>query len=278
MIAILTDFGTRDPYVGIMKGVILSIHPSVALVDLTHAVTRQAVREGAFLLANSTPYFPAGTVFLAVVDPGVGSARRPIAVEADGRWFIAPDNGLLSNVLKAAERWRAVELTEAAYRLPRVSHSFHGRDIFAPAAAHLSLGVPLEALGPAVEDVIRLQPPKRERAGHVLRGEVMHIDGFGNIETSLGPLVWRDRDTLELPADRPVGEATILRANALRIALPARSLPPLVGLRRAYSEAGPGALLAMVSSSGYLEISGNGASAADRIGVRLGDAVELTLE
>lgn len=278
MIAILTDFGTRDPYVGVMKGVIHGINPAAALVDLTHAVTRQAIREGAFLLANSAPYFPAGTVFLAVVDPGVGSARRPIAAEADGHWFVGPDNGLLASVLEAGGGWRAVELTAKAYRLPRVSHSFHGRDIFAPAAAHLSLGVPLEDLGPAVSDLVRLPPPKRERSGSILCGEVMHIDGFGNIETSLGPLIWQDRDTVALAPGRADGEAVTLRASALRVALPAREHPPLNGLRHAYSEANAGALLAMISSAGYLEISSNGASAAERIGARLGDAVELILE
>lgn len=165
MIAVLTDFGTLDPYVGIMKGVMLGINPVAQIVDLTHAVVRHNVREGAFLLANSVRYFPRGTVFLAVVDPGVGGARRPLAADAGGYQFVGPDNGLLSYALDDLGGGRAVALTESAFRLPQVSYTFHGRDVFAPAAAYLSMGTPLDALGTPVTDAVKLPAPKAGARG-----------------------------------------------------------------------------------------------------------------
>ena len=278
MIAILTDFGTLDPYVGIMKGVILGINPHAQIVDLTHAVQPHAVRQGAFLLANSALYFPPGTVFLAVVDPGVGGARRPIAAEAGGYRFVGPDNGLLSYAIRELGGGRAVLLTEPSFRLPRVSYSFHGRDIFAPAAAYLTLHTPLEAFGSPVEDMAQLPTPLRARVGPIARGEIMHIDSFGNLESSLGPLYWRDSDTLELPADLTIGTSPLVPASSVRVSLPAATAPPLRGVHHAYSEVEEGEMLAMISSAGYLEISRNRGSAAALTGAQIGDPVELILE
>ncbi len=278
MIAVLTDFGLLDPYVGIMKGVIYGIDPAAQIVDLTHAVARHDVREGAFMLANSVGYFPQGTVFLSVVDPGVGGARRPIAAEAGGYQFVGPDNGLLSYALAVLGGGRVVELTEPEFRLPQVSYSFHGRDIFAPAAAWLALGTPLDAMGPAVADMVSLPFPTRIREGKTVRGEIVHIDGFGNIESSVGPLRWRDGATVELGFLTDGEPDQSFDAASVRVMLPWAAQPMLIGLRHAYSEVEPGMLLAMISSASFLEISRNGASAAELTGARIGDPVELSWE
>lgn len=278
MIAVLTDFGTQDAYVGVIKGVILSLNPDTPIVDLTHAIPRHAVRDGALLLVQSVPYFPAGTVFLAVVDPGVGSERRPIAAEAGGYQFVGPDNGLLSFTLHDLGGGRAVELTETAFRLSNVSHAFHGRDIFAPAAAWLSLGTPLEAMGNPVDDWVELPPPLCRREGNIVQGEIVYVDGFGNLETSIGRLHWLDDATLTLSSEPPERDGLTLVAGNVRVRLPKSSVPPLVGLNHTYSKVAEGTLLAMVSSARYLEISVNRGSAAAFTAAKTGDPVELILE
>jgi S-adenosylmethionine hydrolase len=274
IIAILTDFGARDAYVGVMKGVMLGIAPAAQLVDLTHEIAPQQVREGAWLLANAIRYFPPGTIFLVVVDPGVGSERRAVAAAAGGYRFVGPDNGLLWPALSAFSAWRAVTLANPAYRLESVSSTFHGRDVFAPAAAHLAQGVPLEALGPAVDDLARLPAPRLEVAEQTMRGEVMRVDHFGNVETSIGPLRWRDDATLEWAAPAP----RTLEAGRARVRLPASAVQPLPGVRRTYSAVGEGQLLALIGSAGFLEVGCNGGSAAERTGARPGDPIELTWE
>lgn len=277
MIAILTDFGTLDPYVGIMKGVILSINPATPIVDLTHAVERHAVKQGAYLLASAAPFFPAGTVFLAVVDPGVGGSRRPVAAEAGEYFFVGPDNGLFTWALQALGGGRAVELTEAAFRLPAVSNTFHGRDIFAPAAAYLTLGTPLEAFGNPATDMLELPPPMLVREGPVLHGEILHVDGFGNIETSIGPLRWVGPAMLELPPPQPGVPGAAVPVDTLQARLPNAQVQPLAGLRHSYGDVPEGALFALVSSGGSLEISCNRASAGALTGARPGSPVELIL-
>ena len=153
IITLTTDFGTRDGFVGVMKGVILNINPHANIVDITHDIAPQNIEQGAFLFANAVKYFPANVIHVVVVDPGVGSARRPIAVQLGKTFFVAPDNGVLSRITDHASLpIRVVHLTNPAYWLPRVSATFHGRDIFAPVAAHLSLGVPLDALGEPIDD------------------------------------------------------------------------------------------------------------------------------
>jgi S-adenosylmethionine hydrolase len=277
MIALLTDFGLHDPYAGIMKGVILGISPHTPLVDLTHEVERHNIRQGAALLAQAAPYFPPGTVFLAVVDPGVGGTRRPVAVEAGGYRFVGPDNGLLGEAVRALGGGRAVELTEPAFRLPLVSPVFHGRDIFAPAAAWLTLGTPLDALGPPVEDWVFLPPPLYVQDGAGVRGEILHVDHFGNLATSIGPMTWCDTHTVELALPAQDAEIMHWSASGIQVSLPRRPVT-LRGLHRTYSEASPGALLALVNSAGYLEVSCNQASAAAITGAQTGDLVELRWE
>ena len=187
-IAMLTDFGYRDHYVGAMKGVIASIAPGAPVIDITHGVPAQSILAGAIALAQSWRLFPPQTVFMVVVDPGVGTTRLPVAVQTRaGARFIGPDNGVLSLALEEAGPARAVELRSPRYRLANVSTTFHGRDIFAPAAAHLWRGVKLEALGPSLrEGLTRLDVPEPREGIEELRGEVLYVDSFGNLVSNIG--------------------------------------------------------------------------------------------
>ena len=182
IITLTTDFGLTDGYVGTMRGVILSIAPGTDMVDLSHQIPAQDVRAGAFVLYQSIPFFPPHTIHLAVIDPGVGSQRRALAVRTSQGTFVAPDNGVLSFVFASTDVYEAVSLTNPAYQLSRVSATFHGRDIFAPAAAHLANGVPLAELGPRAINLVRLSLTQPEfTAGGDLIAHVMHVDHFGNL-------------------------------------------------------------------------------------------------
>lgn len=263
IITLTTDFGLEDPYVAAMKGVILTISPQVTIVDISHAVRPQAIAQGAFLLASAWPHFPRGSIHVGVVDPGVGTKRRALAVRTPAATFVGPDNGLLSPALpdevreaawgqdqaapvRLPEGYRAVSLTNEAYFHQPVSSTFHGRDIFAPVAAHISLGVPLEDLGPPVEEMLALAPVRaRCQPDGSLRGRVIHIDVFGNLVTDI-----RCED---LPAGRPTVEVATGR---------------IVGLSTTYQE--DAEILAVVGSSGYLEIAAPKASAAGLLGAALG--------
>jgi len=210
VIALLTDFGTRDHYAGTMKGVALGICPDATLVDITHDVPPHDVLAGALELAAAYRYFPTGTVFLTVVDPGVGSARRGIAAEAGDYRFVAPDNGVLTVVLDETPAKKVVELTERRYARPTVSRTFEGRDRFAPAAAWLAKGIDLGALGRPAGSVHRLEIPRPEIAAASLDGEVLRVDRFGNLITNI------DRRTLRSlpPAARSASALAIARSRA----------------------------------------------------------------
>ena len=217
-----------------MKGVILSICASARLVDLTHELQPQDVVRGALALESAVPFFPRGSVHLAVVDPGVGSARRALAIRAGGRYLVGPDNGVLTLAM-GSSGWAAVSLTAAEYRLPEVSATFHGRDVFAPAAAYLAAGVPMERLGPPVSDPVRLVLPGCHIEGEWLVGEVLDVDRFGNLVSSisaarLGTLPGRGVTTVEV-GGRLVG-----------------------GLVGSYAEGRDEAAAAIVGSTGRLEI------------------------
>ena len=273
-IALLTDFGTTDTYVGVMKGVMLDIAPETQLVDLTHAVQPQNIQQAAFLLLNSYTYFPPRTVFLVVVDPGVGSARKPIAVQAGGYTFVAPDNGVLSYVLREIGSFQAYELENEALRLVGTSNTFHWRDIFAPAAAHFAAGTPAEQFGAQVEQPVMLADPALTVAGKHVVGEVLHIDHFGSAVTSIGLLRWTTPQRLALNArfgDKlsllvPSDHAIVSFGKTLRT-----SIYPT------YSAARQGEPLALVGSSGFLELAINGGSFAEQFGIQIGDAVELQI-
>ncbi|HEM60742.1 MAG TPA: hypothetical protein ENO24_00465, partial [Chloroflexi bacterium] len=189
LITLTTDFGMADGYVGVMKGVILGINRDVPIVDLAHDIQPQSVLDAAYILRRSYEYFPSGTIHVVVVDPGVGTERRAIAAGSDRATFVAPDNGVLTYVLEhlraKREAVQAVHLTNRTYWLPEVSDVFHGRDLFAPVAAHLSLGLSLDHLGPAIDDLVTLPPPYLERRPESLVGQVTHVDHFGNVLTNL---------------------------------------------------------------------------------------------
>lgn len=253
VIALLTDFGTRDPYVGIMQGVILTRAANAVCVTLTHEIEPGDVAGGALALLAAAEYFPKGTIFLAVVDPGVGGERRPLCLRSGGCHWVGPDNGLLWPAAAALGTPAAFQLASAAHRLPRVSRTFHGRDLFAPAAAALANGVPAEALGPPISDPVRLHfPEPAERGGRVV-GEVLAIDRFGNAITNLRP---------EHLGDPAPGEAVFtVKRRTIR------------GPVTHYGAVPAGELLAIVGSLDRYEIAVNRGSAAERLGLRRGDRV-----
>ena len=276
-VALLTDFGLVDAYVGLMKAVMLGISADLNFVDLTHAIPPQNMRVGAFCLRNSYRYFPDGTVFCVVVDPGVGSARLPIAAKAGAYHFIAPDNGVLSYALDdIGGEMAAVALSNPRYQLETVSQTFHGRDIFAPAAAHLARDAGCFGdLGEPVEAITRLPAPALSFARQRLVGEVMRIDRFGNIITSIGSLLWEGGRRLRLePAWEGAVPGMTFAAKEAHITIHSQTVH---GISRAYHEAGHGAMLAQVDSSGFLEIGANQDDAAARLDVKLGDKVMLRL-
>jgi S-adenosyl-L-methionine hydrolase (adenosine-forming) len=249
-IVLLTDFGYRDHYVGVMKGVIASIAPAATVIDLTHGIAAQAVAAGAMVLAQSWRYFPRRTIFVAVVDPGVGTSRRPLAVETvAGARFVGPDNGLMWNAASQAGVRRVVELKSPRYRLPEVSATFHGRDLFAPAAAYLSRGVRLAALGP---ELPAMTPgpamPVVTEAGNELRGRIVYIDGFGNLITNI------DRKCFEHFAGRFRGFNLSVRIG--------RGAP--IEILKAYGEARPGSPLALFGSFEMLEVAVRDGIAAEK--------------
>jgi hypothetical protein len=255
VITLTTDFGTRDWFVGTMKGVVLGIQPRAKVVDITHEVPAGNIRGGAFALAAACRFFPKGTVHVAVVDPGVGSARRAIAVQTAEHWFVGPDNGVLSWALATQKVGAIHALENEAYFLSPVSRTFHGRDIFAPVAAHLSRGVPIGKLGPALKGFVRLdwQKPRELRGG--IEGEVVYIDRFGNAITNLGSDLFGG------------AKWAVWEVHAQR----RRRCP----VKPFYQAVAPGCLVALVGSSGFLEIAVNGGSAEKVLGLKVGMRVLL---
>jgi S-adenosyl-L-methionine hydrolase (adenosine-forming) len=255
VIALLTDFGTRDHYAGTMKGVALGICPDATLVDITHEVPAHDVLDGALELAAAYKYFPAGTVFLVVVDPGVGSKRRGIAMEAGDYKFVAPDNGVLTAVLDEHAPKRVVELSERRYARPSVSRTFEGRDRFAPAAAWLAKGIDLIALGRSAGPLERLEIPQPEVEADHITGQVLRVDRFGNLVTNI------DRKTFE----RLTGAPLEIRAGAHQVSKVVST----------YADATPCDVCALFGSTDQLEIAANGASAAAMLDLGRGAPVHV---
>jgi S-adenosylmethionine hydrolase len=255
VIALLTDFGTRDHYAGAMKGVALGICPDATLVDISHDVPPHDVVAGALELAAVYRYFPAGTIFLVVVDPGVGSTRRGIAAEIGDYRFVAPDNGVLTPILDAHPPRRLVELSERKYARPTVSRTFEGRDRFAPAAAWLAKGIDLAALGRSAGAIHRLDLPHARTDADGIAGEVVRVDRFGNLITNI------DRRTFET-----------LARDAVEIRLGAHRVSRVVST---YADAAPGEICALFGSTDHLEIAANGASAAERLALGRGAVVQV---
>jgi S-adenosylmethionine hydrolase len=271
LISLTTDFGLSDSYVGAMRGVISSIAPGVPMVDITHQIAPQDVRSAAFVLWAALPYFPAGSVHLVVVDPGVGTGRRALASETSWGVLVGPDNGVFSHVWGASPARTTVELSNPTYWRSTVSSTFHGRDIFAPVAAHVAAGVDLASLGSPLSAPVRLPTPHLSATESKLRGEVLHIDHFGNAITSIGRLVW---DGALLYLDPAFGTIQPRVVNPAR--LTARVLERDVGpIRQTYGDVAPGELCALVGSEGLLEIAINQGGGAAALGIKVGDPVEV---
>lgn len=256
IIALFTDFGAQDAYVAQMKGVILSINAALTVIDLNHEVAAFDVRQAAYLLEASSRYLPAGSIVVTVVDPGVGTARRPVlcATRSD-RWYVGPDNGVLTRVLAEQGLRQAYELTQAAYFLPRVSSTFHGRDVFSPVAAHLASGVSAAEFGPRVETLATfpLSPPRAVERTVV--GEIAHIDRFGNIITNITPDL--------LPGLR-VGQNLSFAIGKHRWVAP---------FCATYGTQSPGSLVALVSSHDTLEIALTQGHAATQVKAPVGTRI-----
>lgn len=275
-IVLLTDFGTRDAYVGVMKGVILTqCDGTPPLIDLTHEIAPQNVYQAAFVLWTAYRYFPPLSVFLVVVDPGVGSARRAIAVETPQGRFVAPDNGVLTDVLADVETWRAVELDPAVVALPGgLSKTFHGRDLFAPAAARLACGASLNTLGPPLESLMLLDPPHFQRTEHAIEGEIIYCDHFGNAITSIGVCTWQADGTLALQPRFAADTAPLVFApDAVTVQAGGQTFTRIA---TTYSDVPAGTATPLIGSSGHLEIGVNQGNAAAQLGLQPGDRITLT--
>ncbi len=254
IIALLTDFGLKDPYVGVIRAIMLDINPNLLLIDFTHEVESQNVKEAAFLLNCYYRDFPKGSIFLAVVDPGVGSKRRAILVKTRDYFFVGPDNGIFSYIFLDEPQHICYELKEKGFFRSQVSSTFHARDIFAPVCAHISCGVKPEEFGPKVNDPIILESlfPKIEQ--NFIEGELLHIDKFGNLITNIHPKF------LDISSN-----------SKLKVFIKGKEIPFVT----TYSDVNIGSLLSLWGSSGFLEISVNQGSAIDRLNVRLGERVRV---
>ncbi len=259
IITLTTDFGLDDPYVGMMKGVILSINNKARFVDISHGIGAGGVLQASALLNEAYPFFPQGTVHVAVVDPGVGTERRLMILVTQNHMFVGPDNGIFWPVIKDHPRATLIEITQTRYYLPDVSHTFHGRDIFAPVAAHLSRGVAAHNMGEPLADPVKLPTLSPRQKDDVLGGQVIRVDHFGNLITNI------HRRDLE---------------RFLRSRRPVINMGDLVieGLCTTYAEAGSGEVLAMIGSSGFLEIAVNLGRASERVGKDPGETLGLVVQ
>lgn len=257
LITLTTDFGDASPYAAVLKGVILSINPAARVLDLSHRIRPQDLRHASYFLATSVPYFPPGTIHICVVDPGVGSDRAAICVEAGGQWLIGPDNGIFSGVVRHFCGVSVRQLADRRFWRAEVSNTFHGRDIFAPVAAHLSLGVDPKELGPEYPNPVQLPSHSAVTFGNRWRGEVQFVDDFGNLITNI--------------------PAAGVKSLPARVSFGGKPTHPLRWVR-SYAEASPGELVSLFSSDGFFEVAEVNGSAARRLEVREGVAVEVEFE
>jgi S-adenosyl-L-methionine hydrolase (adenosine-forming) len=260
IITLTTDFGLNDHFVGTMKGVILDIVPEAEIVDISHAVQAFDVLDGALAISQSYSYFPNGTVHVVVVDPGVGTARRPILASSDRYHFVAPDNGVLSLVYAREERIHVRHITSEHYFLQPVSNTFHARDIFAPVAAYLAKQVDSHKFGDEIEDYARFSAPRPKPEGGRIRGVVLKVDRFGNLITNITPA--------DAPALFAAGSANF------KITVGSREIAEI---RTAYAEGAPGQVFGILGSMGFLEIAANRAAAAQILGAGKGAEVNILL-
>lgn len=254
IISLLTDFGNKDGYVGVLKGVIYNICNNVNIVDLFHDIKPQNILSASWLLANNYKYFPEGTIFVCVVDPGVGSERKKIIVKSSDYFFIAPDNGLLTTILMESNLQTIVSIENKQYWLAEISNTFHGRDIFAPVAAHLANGVDILEYGPEIDlkSLIMIDTPEPEVVKNVCSGTIVHIDRFGNIITNISK--------------------NLIRTKNIKITFKNTTI---LGLKETYSSVKEKELLAIIGSNGYLELSCNCGKINEITNVEVGDKIFL---
>jgi S-adenosylmethionine hydrolase len=254
VITLLTDFGLTDPYVGSMKGVILSIHPDVHIIDITHGITPQNVDEAAFVLKNTYAYFPEHTVHVVVVDPGVGTRRAVLAVQTDRYMFLAPDNGVLKYIFHDEPDCRVFRVTNTSYFSKHVSRTFHGRDIFAPVAAHIAQGLAPEKLGEPFHDYIKGTVKKPVQGKDEISGDILYIDKFGNAVSNIEESLLANREIKEIRIKGYTFHA----------------------LSETYNDVSAGKPLALIGSNGTVEISVNKGHAVEQLNLRTGDPVTVT--
>jgi len=258
IITLTTDFGTEDSYVGVMKGVILTIRPDATIVDISHQVKPGAILDAAIMIRGVYSFFPKGTVHVVVVDPGVGSERRPVLITAGGHFFVGPDNGTFQPIIEAHPENEIIHLKNDRFFLPKPSSTFHGRDLFAPVAAHLLSGiVPLE-MGSPIYDPKHLEIPSVHRQGTSLHGQVVHIDHFGNLITNIHS---SEMDSFSKTED------LVIEVGGLSVR----------GVKQTYSDVPEGDFLALMGSSDFLEIAVNSGRASDRFKLETGHVKELEL-
>jgi S-adenosylmethionine hydrolase len=255
MITLTSDFGLKDTYVAEMKGVILSINSKTTIVDITHGIEKFDIRTGAFILASVVPYFPKGTVHIVVVDPGVGTNRRSILVESKQGFFVGPDNGVLMLAAQKLGIEHTFELNNPKFMLPKISSTFHGRDVFAPAATYLDMGMKPSEFGPEISDAINPEFVKVEKINGSFTGEVLYIDGFGNIITN-------------------ITQKEVAGAKSVKVKFPNFSLA--LSFKKTYSEAKFQEPIALFGSHGFLEIALNQDNAAEEFHVTGGDKIQVT--
>ncbi|MEM2970844.1 MAG: SAM-dependent chlorinase/fluorinase [Candidatus Bathyarchaeia archaeon] len=257
IITLTTDFGLKDPYVAEIKAVILGISPNTTIVDITHNVEKFNVRMGAYILACASQYFPKGTIHVAVVDPNVGTERRAVLVQTEHAFYIGPDNGVLALTLKNQKIKHVYEIKNKQFMMPKISNTFHGRDVFAPVAAHLANGTPSEKFGPEIGEIVTPRFARVVRRRDVLVGEVLHVDDFGNVITNFGEKELKRVD---------VKDAVEVELRNARLRL---------RFCRFYAEVEPQKPLALIGSHNFLEIAVNQGDAAENFKIKAGDKVKL---
>jgi S-adenosyl-L-methionine hydrolase (adenosine-forming) len=258
IITLTTDFGLSDHFVGTMKGVILGIEAAAEVIDISHGVQPYEIADGAFTIAQAYRYFPKKTIHVVVVDPGVGSARRPLLVEMAGQYFVAPDNGVLSMIFAREPQLKVRHITSERYFLKPLSRTFHGRDVFSPVAAHLAAGVRPAQFGKRIQDYLRASFDKPTHTGqHTWTGTILKADHFGNLATNFH-----------------IDHFPTIRTHAFALNA---GLQAITRLALTFSECAPGELFVLVGSSGYLEVAASQGSAAETLGCGAGSPVELTI-
>ncbi|MEM4717403.1 MAG: S-adenosyl-l-methionine hydroxide adenosyltransferase family protein [Desulfurococcaceae archaeon] len=265
LIVLLTDYGYRDPYVGVVKGVIKSINPDAEIIDLTHGIGRHNIVEAAITLAVSARYFPRGTIFVVVVDPGVGGSRRAILIETSNYVLIGPDNGCLTVLAEYDGVKRVLDISSSNYTLPEISYTFHGRDIFAPVAAWISRGVSLDVVGVEIgyDELVKLsiEKPEIDTSSRVVKASILYIDFFGNIMTNI--------KSSDLSMLKPLPRS--------RLHIETKKYKHTCIYELSFSKVPEGDIACYINSWGYLEIAVNKGNAAEKLGVRQGDRLIIIL-